>query len=161
MIPYKVKEFFDIPYQLRKIKWLYQRCKYGFSDRDLGGFDYYLSGIIRKGLRQLAVTHHGCPPEFYDEKKKGDECLAWRQILLEIAEGFEANRKLADNDFYNDPEVDKLYDDKKGFMKNKEWNDALIKMWKSKEYIKARKQCEKKWEKAMILFKEYYNSFWD
>jgi len=161
MIPYKVREFFDIPYHLRKIKWIYQRISRGYSDRDLWSFDSYLSKVISEGLRQLAVQSCGCPSEFYDEKKKGDECIKWKKILLDIAEGFESKQKLTDDEFFNHEEIDKLYNNDLGFNNNKEWGDAITKMWISKEYLKAKKECEKKWDKAIALFKEYYGSFWD
>lgn len=162
MIPYKIKEFLNISYQLRKVKWMYQRIKYGFSDRDLWSFDYYLSKVISRGLRQLAVQAHGCPPEFYDKKKKGDECIKWRQLLLTIAEGFEADIKLSDDEVLDYSEADKLFTPENiKWGEDTPWSKKLREIKNNPQSKKLIKAYEKKRDKGFDLFKKHYNSFWD
>lgn len=162
MLLYKVKEFFDIPFHLRKIKWFIQRGRRGWSDKDLWGFDSYLTKVISGGLRQLAVISCGCPSDFYDEKKKGDECIKWKKVLLDIAEGFESKQKLTDDDIIDYSEADALYNEKDPLGNiNEAWGKKLMEIQKSPKSKKLIKQHEAKWEKAITLFKEYYGNFWD
>jgi len=162
MISYKVREFFDIPYHLRKVKWMYQRIKYGVSDRDTWAFDSHLTKVISEGMRKLAVQAQGCPNDLYDEKKKGDECIKWRKILLDIAEGFESKQKIIDDEIIDYSEADALYDNKNPLGRvNEAWGKKLMEIQKSPKSKRLIKKHEAKWDKAIALFKEYYGSFWD
>ena len=64
-IDLKVKNFF------RKIKWMLQRAKYGWCDRDLWNLDYTLGNYIAVTIEELANRTHGHPfgttPETWDE----------------------------------------------------------------------------------------------
>ena len=160
-IIYRLKEFFDIPYHLRKIRWFFQRGIRGYSDKDLWSFDDYLSKVISKGLRQLAIQSHGCPHEFYDEKN--DSCKEWAKTLIIIAEGFEAKQKLTNDDVLDYSEAFKLLPDEDLIknINNKEFGKKLKEIWKSPESKRLIKEHEEKWEKGIKLFKKYYTSFWD
>lgn len=70
-------------------KWI-QRSRRGFSDEDVWSFDTYLAGIIVAGLTVLRANFHGCPPELCENGDVDAGCEAWRAILTEIIDGFQA-----------------------------------------------------------------------
>ena len=67
---------------INKIKYFIQRGKRGFSDEDVWDFNYYLSNVISKGLRQLAENKISYPINLTDEQ--------WTDILYKIVHGLEA-----------------------------------------------------------------------
>ena len=64
----------------RKIKWTYQRAKYGYCDRDLWDLDYTLGNYIASTINELANRTHGYPGGLTAEK--------WDRILRSIAQDF-------------------------------------------------------------------------
>ena len=74
----------------REVKWFIQRGRRGYSDSDVWDLGCYVSGVMSQALRDLADTHHGCPPDLFDAGRKGDECWKWNKILREMADGFTA-----------------------------------------------------------------------
>lgn len=78
-----------MPYWIRKIKYFIQRGCRGYSDEDTYDFWNHLTSIIPPAVRQLKQGI-GCPSEYWDGEKKNDECHKWRDVLEEIAQGFEA-----------------------------------------------------------------------
>ncbi len=97
-----------IPYW-RRIQWFIQRGRRGYSDFDTWGLDYYLCEMLPQALRQLAKYNHGCHTFLYDNTRKDDECWKWKAILEKMAKGFEAGYKIADCDFKNKEDEEKLY----------------------------------------------------
>ena len=73
-IDLKVRNFF------RKIKWMLQRAKYGWCDRDLWNLDYTLGNYIASSIDELAARTHGYPPELTEEE--------WDSTLKQIARNF-------------------------------------------------------------------------
>ena len=63
-----------------RFKGFFQRGKKGYAYYDLWSFDWYLSGVIGKGLKELAEKHTGYPPDLTDEE--------WTNILNSMADGF-------------------------------------------------------------------------
>lgn len=70
----KVASFF------RKIKWMFQRAKYGWCDRDLWSLDYSLGNYIASSVEELANRTHGYP--------LGTTESQWDEILRAIALSF-------------------------------------------------------------------------
>ena len=70
----KVRSFF------RKIKWAWQRAKYGYCDRDLWNLDYTLGNYIAGSVYRLSKITHGYP--------HGISEIDWNNILKSIATNF-------------------------------------------------------------------------
>lgn len=144
--PGKIKDFFlytipgrfsDTKYEIR---WAWQRVVRGFDDSMVWNHHSYHSEQTAKILRQLAEHKVGCPGELYDGKKKNDECHKWRDILVQMAEGFEAATAIDNMEFYTE--------NKKG-------------EYDSKASEKKRKVLENKFDKGMSLYVKYYFNLWD
>lgn len=112
---YVITHFWIIPVEIsRHLKWFVQRGYRGYSDRDNWSIDYYLNSWLPAALRNLKNSH-GYPVDMLpiQYQMSGEDipkeiCEAahanWRNILENIAKGFEANKKLS--------ELDYNYDDK-------------------------------------------------
>lgn len=83
----KIRGFFQ------KIKWTWQRAKYGYCDRDTWGLDYTLGNYIANTVKHLAETTHGYPHGTSEE--------SWKEILISIAENFYlgCNEDLYENEY--------------------------------------------------------------
>jgi hypothetical protein len=118
----------DIPY---RIQCFWQRGRRGYSYRDLWSFDYYLSDVISKGLRDLAKTTHGYPDQAVGSFEN------WQRLLFIIATAFEEHN--TDEDVYAD-----------------EWekfgSDEAIKRLKERYEIRKEK---------MKLIIDYWGNLWD
>lgn len=143
-------DYFGMPFRL---KFYWQRLRYGVADSDSWNFDEYLLNVITRGLKELIdgmghpcyiydeknkeiYTYHykydGCEPEHTDEdtstsSSKGAE--VWDQVILDIITGLEAFKEARDNWYLTD----------------------------SKEY----KKCDKAFRKSMALLTNNFGSFWD
>ena len=95
-------------YLTNRIKWAWQRVFRGYDDRWHWDLFYASSRPIIENLMWLQKNHSGCPNEFYDETKKGDECHKWEDILGKMAQGFEAGLEIDDKMLYKGDEYDKL-----------------------------------------------------
>jgi hypothetical protein len=127
---------------LQTIKHWYQRAKRGYSYQDLWSFNSYLSSIIPPALREYNKNVSGCPGDLYDESKINDGCHKWKEILEEIAQGFEAAEEMKNIHFlYRKDNPDRSH---------------------SFEYDEKRAQyLVNKFERGIDLFKKYYFSLWD
>lgn len=66
----------------RQKKWIKQRIKYGYSDRDIWSFDSFLAKVIAGGIREVA-DYGGYPSEYEDNPNR------WKDELNFIADQFE------------------------------------------------------------------------
>jgi len=121
-----------------EIKYFIQRGRRGYSDRDLWSFDSYLCDIIPPAVRHLKQGT-GCPSELWDKKAKNDECHKWDETLEEIAQGFEAAKEIAN------PKLRWVEKDK----------------WEQEVDVLKYEQLNKKYNRAMDLFKKHFLSLWD
>lgn len=64
----------------RRKKWMKQRTKRGYSDRDVWSFDSFLAPVIAGGVRKIA-EFDGHPSDIGEEE--------WRAVLNFIADQFE------------------------------------------------------------------------
>lgn len=69
-----------ISFFFRKIKWSYQRIKYGYCDKDIWNLDYTLANYIAATVTRLEEKRAGYPGKITDEE--------WSQILKSIATDF-------------------------------------------------------------------------
>lgn len=144
--PESISDFFryTIPVSLNdakhEIKWAWQRVFKGYDDPSVWSHHSVMAKTTTKILRELAENKVGCPMDLYDSKKKKDECHKWKNILIEMAEGFEAATAIDNMDYFTEG-VSGKYD--------------------KKESDKKRKILEKKFDKGMKLYHDHYFSLWD
>jgi hypothetical protein len=118
------------------------RCRYGYSDQDCWNVNSHLCDIIPPMVRNLKKYNNGCPSDIYDVKRKNNECWKWKEILEEIAQGFEAAQGIERMEYFQ-------------FKKNKE---GSYDNWIDK---KKQEQLTKKFDKGMMLFVKYFWGLWD
>ena len=87
----KLQSFFQ------KVKWTWQRAKYGFCERDVWSLDYTLSNYIANTIKYLAETTHGYPFHMTEEE--------WIKTLMSIAEDFYLG---SEEDLYENEYEDKI-----------------------------------------------------
>ena len=91
-IYWAVRRFFrDIPYNIRKVKWFWQRGKRGYADCDVWSMGDYLADIIPSMLRQLKEINCGYPGNLTEEK--------WDKLLDEMIIGFSAAKRVYDDEY--------------------------------------------------------------
>jgi len=117
-------EFFIDLY--RELRDFVKRGIYGYADSDLWSLDWYISSWLPSALRDMEKEIYSCPVELFDEKKKDNEAHKWREILLEISNGFEAYYELH-NDSEWTPAKQEIVDEKlkKSFKLMSEWFGAF------------------------------------
>jgi len=126
----------------RRIKYFIQRGRRGYSDEDLWDFDSYLSSMIAPALRHLAKKSFGCPSDLYDKDKKNDECHRWKEILEEMAQGFDAVRSLKGT----------------GILHYEKQDNGALKITVDEN---RQKNLSDKFNKGMQLFSQYFLGLWD
>jgi hypothetical protein len=130
----------------KEVKWFIQRGRRGYADSDLWSLDWYLSSWMPEALRKLAKEVNGCPSELYDHKAPTDhECHRWERVLREIADGFEASRKLQDME-----EFDIVKKEPKKLTKED-----------MRKIDIERKRLGAVHNRGMDLFKKHYFGLWD
>jgi len=125
---------------LKEIKYGIQRIKRGYSDRDTWDFNSYLNSIIPKAVRKIKDDGYGCPSDLYDSKNK-DNFHKWKDVLEDIAQGFESAEALDNMRYFKHTKTDK------GYLQEVD-NKKL-------------KQLTDKFDKGIKLFTKYYMGLWD
>jgi len=95
--------FLNIPYNLKRLKWFYQRGKRGWADCDWWSMDYYLAGIIIPMLKELkanTISYPGVRDASTPEK--------WDALLDEMIEGFEAAQRVLEDEYYKEVSGDSI-----------------------------------------------------
>lgn len=118
----------------RKLKWFYQRGRYGYADRDVWSVDWYLTSFMGKALRQLSTQVHGVP--IIDTGRvitdpNDCDCLTmeeWKFTINYIAETFDIARKIEEYDIIG---------------------------------VKEMEIAMKRFKHGMDMFNEYFFSLWD
>jgi len=94
-----------------------QRLTRGYDDRWNWELRGMLEEVIPKCVRWIKKNGIGCCEDLYDEKRKGNECWRWKDILEKIAQGFEAKEKIYQNLLYKGKRYEKLKAKEKEGMK--------------------------------------------
>lgn len=140
----KIRSFF------RKIKWMWQRAKYGYCDMDLWNLDCTLGNYISVTTAELAKRTHGYPGMITAE--------TWDEILNSISDSF----YLATNeDAWNNPYEKELFEKEFPF-KNKESEEQSI-LWNnyySKE-MDIQRMREIRKQEGFNLLSEWFFHLWD
>jgi hypothetical protein len=85
-----------------EVKYAWQRVFRGWDDRATLSIDYYLATIIPQMVRELKKDEKGVPTSMFEDlSDESDESFAiarerWNKILDQIAEGFDAYKKIDD-----------------------------------------------------------------
>ncbi len=125
----------------KEIKYFIQRGKRGYSDRDMWSIVNYLSKTVPSMIRKLKNTGSGCPSDLYDNKCINNECHKWKEVLEEIAQGFECMEEI------NITRFNKKVVDERGCV-HFEYDEKLA------------EELLKKQQRGMELFSKYYNNLW-
>ena len=137
-----------IAFFFRKIKWMLQRAKYGYCDKDLWSLDYTLGNYIASSVNELANRTHGYPLNTTPEQ--------WDEILRTIARDFYVG---TNEDFWNNPYEDMLVygtwykdlpDDKK------EYWDKWFEKEQEHELLRANRRQE-----GFQLLSKWFIQLWD
>lgn len=76
-------------YWCRAIKYGWQRATRGFSDKDCWDLSHFYLDVLSGSLKHFAKHSTGCPHNYYDSSKPGDEGWKWREYLNEMADCFD------------------------------------------------------------------------
>ena len=74
---------------MRPVYYVYQRLRYGFSDKDCWNMDMTLAKIITKALRAFEGYPRSGHPVLYNNVKSGNSSLVWEAIIWKMIDGFE------------------------------------------------------------------------
>lgn len=133
-------------YNIRHIKWWFQRMFYGVSDRDVWGLDNYLSRVIARGTKKLLANACGHPTTVKDL----DE---WKAILADIQWAYNVNVLMADAIVYapSTPEEREF-----------EMCSALdlFEKYGFRTYILTPEEVAR-YERGQKLFAQHFYSLWD
>ena len=147
---------------LRKIKYIYQKIRYGFSGRDLWSLDHTITDFV---LPRLISFRHGGGNSSYDgpsgspllegytEDQFDEMYEEWLRILDKMILAFEYH-KLDMEDVESGLDSDRLLMDKDRITfptDNEEWE----------EYKKEAEKRDKIMEEGFALFAKYYRNLWD
>lgn len=135
----KVRSFF------RKVKWTWQRAKYGWCDRDIWNLDFTLGNYIASSVYKLSKTTHGYPYGITEKE--------WDKVLKDIA-----------NDFYygtNDDLNPNVYEDRLDFSKKD--TEEQKELWKkySDEELRIYRLMEAKRHRGFVNLEKWFSNLWD
>jgi hypothetical protein len=144
--------YFDLPQYLRRIKWAYQRVRYGYDETYYWNLDSKLISIILPSLRALRNNHCGHPGDLTDKK--------WCGILDQMIKGWESAKRVI-GDVYLD-EIQPGWAEDMRKLSTEQWlnNNVITKETWSKVH-EAEKKDIKTFEQSMKLFTKYYFGLWD
>ena len=130
----------------KSCKWAYQRVKRGYADKDIWGFNGYLTEIMENSIRELAANSHTYP---------GTTPESWGNYLSKIADLLHNSRE--DTNVYSniyEADYDKWISEH-GWNKNP-WREAYLAREKE---IQAKRQHD--FDEAWDMIHHVYNHLWD
>lgn len=137
-----IKNWFEnFSYLLKIIKWFFQRGLRGWADCDWWDMDYYLLKIIIPMLKKLKENKMGYPANLTESQ--------WNDKLDKMIEGFEAAKRVLDNEYYKEVSGDSIEAIQNASRKE-------VKQW-----YKLSRADEKLFKKRMKLFSKYFFDLWD
>ena len=171
-IPYCWRIHFKFCDARMNIKATYQRLRYGVADRDCWSLSHTFSEYILRHLKHFKkMRRHGIPSklcgDLYDIK--GVACVdvsefgskRWEQILDEIIWTFEY---MCDEDKFNPVPDELLCSNRKPSQDICNWigrekSDHEKMLWNN--YFIKSEELNKRKQKGLLLFAEYYDDLWD
>jgi len=121
------------------IKHCWQRAFRGWADCDWWGMDNYLIEVILPMLKQLKENQHGHPIGLTSEK--------WDAILDRMIEGFEAGKRVIDDEYYIKTNADII---------TRQPTGEEINGW-----IETEKVDQRIFVGGMKLFSKWFFALWD
>ena len=132
----------------RKIKWAYQRAKYGWCDKDLWSLVWTLGNYIASSVNELANRTHGYP--------YGLSPREWDRILRTIAREFYLG---VNEDSWTNPYESDISDEKNylelGETERTIWNKWFEEERKIEEFMEAYR------EEGFRDLVKWYSHLWD
>jgi hypothetical protein len=149
---YKMRLRNRIKWWFRRIKYVWQRAHWGFSEYDVWDFEAYHAELVAAMMRYWANHCHSHPPEITGEE--------WKATMDKIAECFE---------FWNTDLPTPAYEAYRAAVKRIENEDGsvtveapdeLLKAWREEEWANYNLKMNKLRKGFDLLYKHYPN-FWD
>ena len=135
----------NIPYYMRHIRWFYQRARYGVSAKDVWSFDFYLSGVIVRGLQRLRDDKFGHPGDLTEE--------SWDAIMDTMIYTFTIARDVQGDVDILIPQNDEERTRLENFL-----NDPTNK-YRDKYRLLSKEEVDK-YNLGWKYFREYFFSLW-
>jgi hypothetical protein len=149
---YKLSLFKWIRWQFQRLKYIYQRARWGFSEYDIWDLDSYLADLLRDMFAYFA-KHHTTHPYYMTAEE-------WQQILIEISESFaQYTRDLPDPAY-------KAYSEATIRTKNADGSttvetpEGLLEAWREEEKANYEYRMNAI-KKGFELMLKYYSNLWD
>jgi hypothetical protein len=145
--PWKILRYYK-----DEIKYAYQRVSKGYDDKATWHVGYYLAETLPKIIRQLKEEGHGVPISMYTE----ESLFALSEKRLGSIDK-DGNYIETDEDKAASEKWDKILDEiAEGF-------ECYLKYDEKFGYKTPREEDEnyQKFQKALVLLKEYYEDLWD
>lgn len=134
-----------IGFFFRKVKWAWQRAKYGYCDRDLWDLDHTLGNYIASSVNKLADITHGYP--------HGTTPEVWDGILRSIARNFYLG---TDEDEWGNPYEEELFKDSRDEVESREVFNKWVKVEEENyQAMQVRRQ------EGFNLLQKWYTDLWD
>ena len=148
---YKLSLFKWIRWQFKRLKYIYQRARWGFCEQDTWSMDAYFAELLRDMFAYLAKHYISYPYEIFAEE--------WQQTLINISECFAQYTR----DFPT-PAYDAFH---KATIRRKieggieiEAPDDLLQAWRDEEKEHYEYKMSKLKEGLDLLYK-WYPNLWD
>jgi len=126
----------------RWLKYCWQRAFRGWADCDWWNLSDYLVVIILPMLKQLKENQHGYPGH-----GEADTPEKWDAILDKMVEGFEAGKRIADDEYLVETNADILY--------RRPTRDEV------RSWVRKSKADQKIFNNGMKLFSKWFWALWD
>jgi hypothetical protein len=140
---YTIRKIRDYPQDTYyRIKYFIQRGKRGYADCDVWQADYHATSVMLGMLKDLRQHAHGHP--VYDEVQTFED---WEKALDTMIEGFEAAKRVIEDNYYLDTNADILTRDPTG---------KEVQGWRI-----AYEVDHEKFNQMMPLFTKYFFHLWD
>ena len=134
------------------LKYLKQRAFRGYADCDLWSIDCYLCEIMPKMLKRLQETTHGYPIGFTEE--------TWDQALDKMIEGFEAAKRIIDDEYMDKVQPD-WYKKIMTMDKANKFDEPIFTVESNKKALEMIKADEELFKTSMKIFVDNYFGLWD
>lgn len=136
-----------------EIKWAWQRVFRGYDDRITWDLHYYISEYLPKIIRIMKDNVHGHPASIIEDKSKWEvkSVKDWKNVLEKIANGFDAARKIENDEYMKEIKLKKPKKDIFG-------KDSYTSYKYDK---KCYNKLYKDFEEGIDLMKHFYFNLWD
>jgi hypothetical protein len=158
------KGYFSIPKEIYEwMECFAQRGKQGYCYKDVWSVDSYLTEIIPPMIKQLKKDTHGYPASLENSEDSDKNFEKWKEILDKIILGFEAAKRLNNQDNWIMNEGNEMVTapvEGKPYLREINFTNP----W-TEEQIKHFRELDIKdkaiFNEGMKLFHEYFFSLWD